>query len=106
MTLQGNELPAAPAWDALAEDFAAFHARFASLFAHREPRDEAVKDIRALMGAVARRNGWQLAEAIGDRTPDRVQRLLYSADWCADAARDRLTDFTIERFGDPQGIGV
>jgi SRSO17 transposase len=71
-----------------------------------EPRDEALKYIRALMGAAARRNGWQLAEAIGDRTPDRVQRLLYSADWSADAARDRLVDFTIERFGDPQGIGV
>jgi SRSO17 transposase len=106
MSLQGSELPAAPAWDALAQDFESFHARFASLFARSEPRDEAVKYIRALMGAAARRNGWQLAEAVGDRTPDRVQRLLYGADWSADAARDRLIDFAIERFGDPQGIGV
>jgi SRSO17 transposase len=106
MTLQGSELPDLPAWDALAQDFEAFHARFASLFVRSEPRDEALKYIRALMGAAARRNGWQLAEAIGDRTPDRAQRLLYSADWSADAARDLLIDFVIERFGDPQGIGV
>ena len=99
-------MPAAPAWDVLAADFEAFHARFASLFARSEPREQAIKYVRALMGAAARRNGWQLAEAIGDRTPDRVQRLLYCADWSADAARDRLMDFTIEQFGDAQGIGV
>lgn len=106
MTPQRSEPPAAPAWDVLAQDFEAFHARFASLFARSEPRDESLKYLRALMGAAARRNGWQLAEAIGDRTPDRVQRLLYSADWSADEARDRLITFAIERFGDPQGVGV
>lgn len=101
-----SELPAALAWDALAADFEAFHARFAALFARSEPREQAIKYVRSLMGPAARRNGWQLAEAIGDRTPDRVQRLLYSADWSADAARELLLDFTIEQFGDPQGIGV
>ncbi len=103
---QASELPDLPAWDALAQDFEAFHARFASLFARSEPREEALKYIRALMGPAARRNGWQLAEALGDRTPDRAQRLLYSADWSADEARDRLINFVIERFGDPQSIGV
>ncbi|WP_437963141.1 transposase [Sorangium sp. So ce260] len=106
MSPGASELPAAAAWDALAADFQAFHARFAALFARSEPREQAIKYVRSLMGPAARRNGWQLAEAIGDPTPDRVQRLLYSADWSADAARDRLMDFTIEQFGDPQGIGV
>jgi SRSO17 transposase len=103
---QTSEQAVAPGWDALAADFEAFHERFASLFGRSEPREEARKYVRALMGAAARRNGWQLAEAIGDRTPDRVQRLLYSADWSANAARDRLIEYAIERFGDPQGIGV
>ena len=67
MIPQASELPDVPAWDALAQDFEAFHTRFASLFARSEPRNEALKYIRALMGAAARRNGWQLAEAIGDR---------------------------------------
>ncbi|XXY19225.1 hypothetical protein WME88_06190 [Sorangium sp. So ce216] len=69
-----SERPAAPAWDALAADFEASHARFAALFARSEPREQAVKYLRSLMGTEARRNGWQLAEAIGDRTPDHVQR--------------------------------
>ncbi|XXX77736.1 hypothetical protein WMF30_03040 [Sorangium sp. So ce134] len=80
MSPGASELPTAAAWDALAADFEAFHARFASLFARSEPREQALKYVRSLMGPVARRNGWQLAEAIGDPTPDRVQRLLYSAD--------------------------
>jgi SRSO17 transposase len=96
----------APAWEAVAQDFEAFHQRFASLFARSESREQAAKYVRALMGGAARRNGWQLAEAIGDRTPDRVQRLLASATWSADQARDRLLEFIVERFGDPEGIGV
>jgi SRSO17 transposase len=35
-----------------------------------------------------------------------MQRLLYRAPWDADAARDRLQQFVIETFGDPEGVGV
>src|SRR5260370_35270435 len=35
-----------------------------------------------------------------------MQRLLYRVPWDAEAARDRLEQFVIERFGDPDGIGV
>src|SRR5262249_276566 len=52
------------------------------------------------------KNGWQMAEAVGDATADRTQRLLYRVDWDADAARDGLQAFVRETFGDPEGIGV
>ena len=86
MEPHASELPVAPDWDGLAAEFEAFHVRFASLFGRSEPREESRKYVRALMGAAARRNGWQVAEAIGDRTPDRVQRLLYCAEWSAGTA--------------------
>src|SRR5260221_5775415 len=35
-----------------------------------------------------------------------MQRLLYRVPWDADAARDRLQQFVIETFADPEGIGV
>ena len=92
--------------DTWADDFAAFHARFAHLFSRRESREEAVKYLRGLMARVDRKNSWQLAEAVGDRIPDRMQRLLYRVDWDADAARDALQQFVIEAFGDDDGIGV
>jgi SRSO17 transposase len=92
--------------DHWAEDFEAFHARFAHLFVRSEPRVQAAKYIRGLMAEVGRKNGWQLAETVGDQTPDRTQRLLYRAHWDADVARDVLQQFVIETFGDEDGIGV
>ena len=89
-----------------AESFEAFHARFAPLFHRRETREQAAKYLRGLLAPLERKNGWQLAEALGDATPDRTQRLLYRAGWDADAARDVLQQFVIETFGDPEGIGV
>jgi len=101
-----RKLPAPPDWDALAEDFENFHARFARLFVRSESRKQALKYMRALMGPVARRNGWQMAEAVGDATPDRMQRLLYCANWSADEARDLLIDFIVEQLGEPEAITV
>jgi SRSO17 transposase len=93
-------------FDQWADSFEAFHARFGALFARRETRDQAAKYVRGLLAPVERKNGWQVAEAVGDATPDRTQRLLYRADWDADAARDILQDFVRETFGDPDGIGI
>ena len=94
------------ALDGWADAFAAFHARFAHLFARRETREQAGKYVRGLLAPLERKNGWQVAEAVGDATPDRTQRLLYRADWDADAARDVVEDFVRDTFGDPEGIGV
>jgi SRSO17 transposase len=92
--------------DQWAESFAAFHARFAPLFARRETREQAAKYLRGLLAPVERKNGWQLAEVVGDVTPDRTQRLRYRAAWDAAAARDELQRFVAEAFGDPEGIGA
>jgi hypothetical protein len=43
-----------------------------------------------LLGRVERKNGWQMAEAIGERDPQGVQRLLNAAKWDAGAVRDAL----------------
>ena len=94
------------ALDPWAESFAAFHARFADLFARSESRQQAVQYVRGLLAPVERKNGWQVAEAVGDRVPDRMQRLLYRVDWDADVARDRLQHVVVEHFGDADAIGV
>jgi SRSO17 transposase len=88
------------------DNFEAFHARFADLFERSESREQARKYLRGLLTEAERKNSWQVAEAVGDRIPDRMQRLLYRVPWDADAARDRLQQFVIETFGDPEGIGV
>ncbi len=71
------------AWD---EAFAAFHARFAPFFYRREVRERSARYLRGLLGPVERKNGWQLAEAVGEADPQGIQRLLDAAHWDADAS--------------------
>jgi SRSO17 transposase len=92
--------------DEWSADFLRFCSRFADVFGRKEPRAQAAKYLRGLLASLPRKNGWQMAEAIGDESPDATQRLLYQAVWRADMARDRLLNFTIEAFGDEDGIGV
>jgi SRSO17 transposase len=54
---------------------------------------------------VARKNGWQLAEAIGEQAPRGVQRLLNGAVWDADAVRaDRRTDVVAHLGAQASGV--
>jgi SRSO17 transposase len=89
-----------------AEDFEAFQGRFAPIFGRKEPRQQTQKYVRGLLAPVERKNGWQLAEVIGDRIPDSIQRLLYQSRWEADEARDELEHYVIEVFGEAEGMGV
>src|SRR5579885_2759644 len=70
-------------------------------FARSEPRQRAVGYIRGLLGDAERKNGWQLAEHLGDPTPDGVQHLLARADWDADAVRDDLLGYAREHLDHP-----
>lgn len=92
--------------DKWADEFEAFHARFAPHFKRREPREQAPKYVRGLLGSMERKNSWQLAEAVGDEDPQLMQRLLFSAQWDEDGARDELQQFVVERFGDEEAIGI
>ena len=58
------------------------------------------------MSGVERKNGWQLAEELGEHGPRGVQRLLAEADWDEEAVRDELRTYVIEQLGEPGGILV
>jgi SRSO17 transposase len=84
----------------------ALHARIGGRFARAEPRRRALAYLRGLLGNVGRKNGWQLAEHAGERTPDGMQRLLSTADWDPDRVRDDLRAYVVERLGDPGAVLV
>ena len=84
----------------------ALHVRIAGRFARAEPRRRALAYLRGLLGNVGRKNGWQLAEHAGERTPDGMQRLLATADWDPDRVRDDLRAYVVERLGDPGAVLV
>src|ERR671924_306494 len=97
------EVDEVAAWAAGLE---ALHARIARHFARPEPRQRAWAYLSGLLSPVERKNGWQLAEYVGDRTPDGMQRLLATYDWDADAVRDDLRTYVVEHLGDPQAVLV
>src|SRR5919106_6831558 len=90
-------------WEAGLE---ALHSKIASRFSRREPRRRALAYLKGLLGPVERKNGWQLAEYLGDRTPDGVQRLLATYEWDADLVRDDLRRYVDEHLGDLQAVLV
>ena len=59
-----------------------------------------------MLERVERKNGWQLAEQLGERHPRGVQRLLDAARWDAEAVRDDLRAYVVEHVGDPEGVLV
>jgi len=74
--LEADEAAAIEEVRAWAAGLEAMHARIAGRFACAKPRRRALAYLRRLLGNVGRKNGWQLAEHAGERTPDGLQRLL------------------------------
>jgi SRSO17 transposase len=89
-----------------ADELTAVGERLGPYFARSEPRQRALGYLRGLLSAAERKNGWQLAEHLGDETPDGVQHLLARAAWDADAVRDDLTRYVAEHLGQPDGVLV
>jgi SRSO17 transposase len=77
------------------------HGRIAHRFGRSEVRERARRYLVGLLERVERKNGWQLAEAIGETGPRGVQRLLSAATWDADAVRDDLRAYVVDHLGDP-----
>jgi SRSO17 transposase len=81
-------------------------ARFGRLFVRAEPREQAGRYLEGLLGPVKRKNGWQLAEHLGDARPWRTQRVLSHVLWDEEAARDLCRDHAVERLGADDAVLV
>jgi SRSO17 transposase len=74
---------------------------------HRFARSEASERVKRYLvglprGRVERKNGWQMAEAIGETYPQGVQCLLNSARWDAEEVRDDLREYVLEHLGEEE----
>src|SRR4051794_5380346 len=86
------------------EALAELQRRVGELFGRPEPRRQAGLYLEGLLGPAERKNGWQLAEAIGDRRPWRTQRVLSHVLWDQDKARDLCRGYVVEHLGAPDGV--
>ena len=60
-----------------------------------EPWLQAGKYLGAVMSELPERNGWSVARLVGDRTPDKTQRLLNRACWDTFAAMGEVRRFAV-----------
>lgn len=100
---RGPEIKTIRAWAAGLEEV---QQRIAPRFRRPEVRTRAWRYVRGLLGPVQRKNGWQLAEQLGEQHPRGVQRLLDAAQWDADAVRDDLRAYVVDHLGDDRGVLV
>ena len=100
---RGAELEAIRGWTAGLEEV---QQRIAPRFRRPEARARAWRYLAGLLSPVQRKNGWQLAEQLGEQHPRGVQRLLDGAQWDADVVRDDLQAYVIEHLGDVRGVLV
>ena len=72
-----------------------FQQRLSPYFARSEARQAAFNYIQALLSPVERKNGWQIAEQVGNANPYRVQHLLGRAQWDAEKLGQEVRQYGV-----------
>ena len=85
-------------------DFDAIRELIATRFPRREPRQHMETYLRGLLVGPQRKNGWTLAQYGGAVSPDGMQRLLRTAEWDVEGARDDIRDHVVGRLQAPDGV--
>ena len=81
-----------------AADFDLMMGRVGPCFSRRDLRGRAAGYVRGLLGRLERKNGWQVAEYLGDDKPYGVQRPLGRARWDADVVRAEVRRYAAEHL--------
>lgn len=80
--------------------------RAAGHFRRVEPRTTSRAFVSALLAPIERKTCWQLAEQAGHARPERMQRLLRTAVWDADALRNEMHAFATGQLTDSSAVLV
>ena len=80
--------------------------RLSDEFSSSLGKANAEKYMRGLLSPIERKNGWQMAEAVGEATPYSIQQFLYRGQFNADNLRDHLRNYIKENLGDMNGVLV
>jgi SRSO17 transposase len=80
------------------------HDLIAGLFARSETRARSLAYLQGLLSNCERKNGWQLAEWMGEVSPYAVQHLLDRARWDADQVRDQIRSYALEELSSADAV--
>ena len=79
---------------------------FGPCFRRADTRRHAERYIRGLLGRIERKDGWQMAEYLGDRYPYAIQHFLGRSSWDAGKVRDHLMRYAPRHILSPDEGGV
>lgn len=78
--------------------------RMGPRFAPSDSRQRARVYLQGLLSPAERKNGWQLAEMLGEQSPYATQQFLYRGVWDADAVRDDLRRYAVEQLDNDEAV--
>ena len=81
-------------------------ARIRPLFYRTESKKHAEQYVRGSLSPLERKNGWTIAEHVGEPEPTALQRFLNLSPWDADALLELNREYAMEHLADPAGILV
>lgn len=83
-----------------------FLVHFGKCFHYKSTQHHAERYVRALLGRVERKNGWQMAEYPGDKSPHAIQNFLSRAAWDDSKVRDSLVHYAKKHLLSAEEKGV
>jgi SRSO17 transposase len=81
------------------EEFSKLHERLRPYAAQQRTHDRMKLHLEGVLGKAERRNGWQLAEAAGDRSPYAMQHLLGRSSWDVAGVQEETRRYVREGLG-------
>jgi SRSO17 transposase len=80
--------------------------RIGKIFYSRLGFANARKYMIGLLGKSERKNGWQMSEYIGERTPYKLQQFISKGSYSADELRNEVRGYVTENMGEEDGVLV
>lgn len=87
-------------------EFDSLLGRLGTVFYRTESRRHAEQYLRGLLGPVRRKNGWTIAEYVGESEPKALQRFLNLSPWKVDCLLEINREYAMEHFASPDAVLV
>ena len=92
--------------DAWNSDLEELFTRMGPVFYRTESRRHAEQYLRGLLAPIQRKNGWTIAEYVGESEPKALQRFLNLSPWDVDRLLELNRDYVLEHLASPSAILV
>ena len=88
------------------EEYNKLMSRISGVFHSDLGFSNAKKYMKGLLSGADRKNGWQIAEMVGESTPYTLQQFIYRGGYSSDTLRDELRCYVSDELGEDDGVMI